>query len=197
MRRSVNPRPDKFHAFAPGVRAVQLLFGDANLIVAIGRVNGVAVHAEPDHAERELVPAYSGQGQGLFDGACCGFDKNEIVQVLNDEQFAVLGQGKIHGTSRKCHLLAHRFQDLVGGHHNPAVRLHSDFKTIEIIRPAGRMSSKDFDYQPARDNNQQPHEGFSVTRRHLGYLTRVNVAGLKGKWFFGEKSSRIAVRVGN
>jgi hypothetical protein len=75
--------------------------------------------------------------------------------------------------------------------------LHSDLKTIEIIGPAGRMSRKNFDYQPARDNKQQPHEGFSVTRRHQGYLTRVNVAGLKGKWFFRENSSRIAMLVGN
>ncbi len=94
----------------------------------------IAIDDQADHAEAGPAAANEGNGQGLPDFACCPIDEDQVAHVLDHEDLALLGESQIDGAARKSHLLAGGFQDLVGRHDDPAIRLDTDLKPVQVIR---------------------------------------------------------------
>ena len=77
-----------------------------------------------------------------------------------DDGAAVVAQGDVHGPAGKSDLLSGGLEDLVGRHHNTAVRLHAD---LELFR----IALDDF-RQACRVDFQQRDIGSAVRSDQLG-----------------------------
>lgn len=115
------------HRREPLILALVRFLGDAEMVLGIGDEDPAMVDAQPRNAEADR------RGQALPDLRGADVNEHQVLQVLDDEGLAVIGEGEIDRPTGEGHQGAGRLENLVGRHDDAPIGLPADLERVEFL----------------------------------------------------------------